>query len=464
LSCSHLAKTRKGPLQAVIAPLKGEMTSPPPNPQFTVVAEPVPLAAVPRAPSAPPASQAQKHVPQQHINQVFNQALRPQQPQQQQPQTHIEVKIAVPEGTVPGQQVFCTLPDGRRATVVAEEHLEPGSSMAVRFPSQLPSQQPQPQPQQNNLQPPPLAAQLLSPLPETEVAPDDGQAATRYWWVYGLSWLACCVAPWMGACMMFGMTVHYFCFKTAQERARRPRQSLPAKVAAATLGAKCICVAVFFFAGSILYIACGHSNDLDKCPGLSVYFHRLHPGHHHPHWPHHGHADDDEDGDNGDDDDDAEGDDDGDDEDGDHVRPGHHQWHQHELGDHDHTGHHHWHHHEHGDRNHPGFDVPPYGNPLPKCQACLASGFDYCIREDRCTKRATYTCRGPRDHITGDEEFALHGNPRTQHSMTCPGSEVKATIGFSAMAESKDSAVKSLLGTQHADPAGAAEKTASMVV
>jgi len=48
--------------------------------------------------------------------------------------------------------------------------------------------------------------------------------------------------------------------------------------------------------------------------------------------------------------------------------------------------------------------------------------------------------------------------------MTCPGSEVKATIGFSAMAESKDSAVKSLLGTQHADPAGAAEKTASMVV
>lgn len=391
-----------------------------------------------------------QHFPQQHVNRVFAPAL---QPQQQELQTHIEVKVAVPEGAVPGQRVFCTLPDGRRAMVVAQEHLEPGSSMAVRFPSQLPSQQPQSQPQQTYLQPP-LAAPLLSPLPETDVSLDDDQAATRYWWAYGLSWLACCVAPWMGACMMFCMTVHYFCIKTAQERASRPRQGLAARVAAATLGAKCMCVALAIFVGSMLYIACG--NDLDKCPGLSMHLHRLHPGHHHRHgmttmgdeWE------------------------------------GHPDWHHHGQGDHVHPGYHHWHHHVHGDRNDPGFDVSPRGNALPKCQACLASGFDYCIREDRCTKRATYTCKGPHDHITGDEEFALHGNPHTQHSMICPGFEPKGPVDFSAVATSKEkgvvqehkpckmkkhllkfaSAVKSLLGTKHVGLEAAAEKTASVVV
>jgi len=260
---------------------------------------------------------------------------------------------------------------------------------------------------------------------------------------------------------MFCMAVHYFCIKTAQERAGRPRQGMPAKVAAATLGAMCMCMALAVFASGILYMACG--KDLHECPGLSE--HVFPPGHHHRHGP-----------------------------------PGHH--HRHGIammgGD--------W----EGDQVHPGFDVPTHGNPLPKCQACLASGFDYCIHEDRCTKRATYTCKGPHDHITGDKEFALHGNPHTKHSMICPASEVKvdqnlgpprpedvarlleahfmsgksggavlATSKFSAVAESKNkeivgehkpckmkkhllafaSAVKSLLGTKQT-----AEKTAILVV
>jgi hypothetical protein len=55
------------------------------------------------------------------------------------------------------------------------------------------------------------------------------------------------------------------------------------------------------------------------------------------------------------------------------------------------------------------------------CNACIAEGKDYCLAENRCTERATFTCRGPHDHITGDKEFALHGNPEgIQHSMVCP--------------------------------------------
>mmetsp|Transcript_133013 Transcript_133013/g.258951 ORF Transcript_133013/g.258951 Transcript_133013/m.258951 type:complete len:402 (-) Transcript_133013:274-1479(-) len=401
------------------------MTSPPPSPQVTVVAEPFPSVSV--APSAPPASQtlmqpqmAQygQRPPQQHTSQVSNQAT------QQQPQTHVEVKVAVPEGTVPGQQVFCTLPDGRRAMVVSEEHLEPGSSMTVRFPSQLPSQLPQSQPQQAQPQPPPLGVSLLSPLPETEVSTDDGRAATQYWWIYGLSWVCCCFVPCIGASMMFCMTVHFFCIKSARERASRPRQSGPAKVAAATLGAMCMCVALSIFVSSILYMACGE--NLHKCPGLSPW---PWPAHHH----HHGHDD--------------------------HPHPGHH--------------------HGHGDHFFPGFDVPAHGKPVLKCQACLASGFDYCISKDQCTKRATFSCKGPHDHITGDKEFALHGNPHAQHSMTCPGSEVKASSDVPAVAESKKkdivqehkpckmkkhllafaSAIKSLLGKTQVT-----EMTATLVI
>lgn len=75
---------------------------------------------------------------------------------------------------------------------------------------------------------------------------------------------------------------------------------------------------------------------------------------------------------------------------------------------------------------------------MPKCQACLASGFDYCISKDQCTKRATFSCKGPHDHITGDKEFALHGNPHAQHSMICPSSEVKPVSDFFALPESKN--------------------------
>jgi uncharacterized protein YlaI len=58
------------------------------------------------------------------------------------------------------------------------------------------------------------------------------------------------------------------------------------------------------------------------------------------------------------------------------------------------------------------------------CQQCLDEGEDYCISENKCIPRATFQCHGPHDHITGDKEFALHGNPEgIQHSMVCPAAK-----------------------------------------
>jgi len=62
------------------------------------------------------------------------------------------------------------------------------------------------------------------------------------------------------------------------------------------------------------------------------------------------------------------------------------------------------------------------------CQACLESGKDFCISSNRCTPRATFTCKGPEDHISSDLEFVYHG---------------KANIGgFFARAMKRSEAVK----------------------
>merc|ERR1712118_591557 len=73
------------------------------------------------------------------------------------------------------------------------------------------------------------------------------------------------------------------------------------------------------------------------------------------------------------------------------------------------------------------------------CSACLAAGKDFCIASSRCITRATFQCNGPHDHITGDKEFALHGNPDgIQHSMVCPASNCGACL-----AQGKDFCISS---------------------
>jgi hypothetical protein len=62
-----------------------------------------------------------------------------------------------------------------------------------------------------------------------------------------------------------------------------------------------------------------------------------------------------------------------------------------------------------------------------KCAECLAAGMDYCIAEDRCTERATRTCRGAEDHVTGSPEFS---RAEPGHSMKCPRSDAPGERGF----------------------------------
>lgn len=67
---------------------------------------------------------------------------------------------------------------------------------------------------------------------------------------------------------------------------------------------------------------------------------------------------------------------------------------------------------------------------LSKCEKCLAEGMDFCISGNECIPRATFQCRGPYDHITGDKEFSLHGNPDgIQHSMSCPAPHAASKSG-----------------------------------
>lgn len=65
------------------------------------------------------------------------------------------------------------------------------------------------------------------------------------------------------------------------------------------------------------------------------------------------------------------------------------------------------------------------GSAADVCQECLDGGSDYCISGNKCVPRATYSCEGPDDHITGDVWFAFHGNPRANHSMSCPKTDVR---------------------------------------
>jgi len=87
---------------------------------------------------------------------------------------------------------------------------------------------------------------------------------------------------------------------------------------------------------------------------------------------------------------------------------------------------HHGPHRRHGPRH--GVDG---GHEHSKCHACLAAGEDFCISGNKCIPRATFQCKGPHDHITGDKDFALHGNPDgVQHSMVCPQPEQKLDCYF----------------------------------
>jgi hypothetical protein len=78
-----------------------------------------------------------------------------------------------------------------------------------------------------------------------------------------------------------------------------------------------------------------------------------------------------------------------------------------------------FHHHHDGWRRSPADVHLKHGSN--NCQKCLAAGKDFCISDNKCIPRATFQCKGPHDHITGDKEFSLHGNPKgIEHSMACP--------------------------------------------
>jgi len=62
---------------------------------------------------------------------------------------------------------------------------------------------------------------------------------------------------------MLFLSVNYFCCKSSQERARRPQQRLPAKVAAGTLVALCFCAVFAGVVSAPIVAAC--ASDPNRC-------------------------------------------------------------------------------------------------------------------------------------------------------------------------------------------------------
>jgi len=222
------------------------------------------------------------------------------------------VKVAVPTGATPGQQINFTLPNGQRVTTSVQEGVQPGSvlTVAVPNPGGVPQGSDAPAPASS---PPPAApansvniSDGLAParealLPQTVVnGPEaDQRSAGVKWAIYGLSFAVCCFcSPLVGLCIWSALALDYFC-KPSQERLRRPHSYGPACASLVTvivLGVLCLCIFLIFVAAGV-YVAAMCATEGPKpeaCTDLQKFLNNSDISwghhHHHGHWhPHHWH-------------------------------------------------------------------------------------------------------------------------------------------------------------------------------
>jgi len=188
------------------------------------------------------------------------------------------VKVSVPSGAVPGQQINFQMPCGLRVTTMVQEHVQPGAMLTVAVPSQ--SATPMGGPGH---------ALPYSPIASPEEV--DRQAADRSWVIFALSFPACCCfSPLIALLMWAGLAMFYFC-KPAEERQRRPRQFAPACAAASTAAACGLCTLLGLLIFAVVVAACGSTVEGNTCPGLHFNMTNLGVHHHdwHHNWHHHWH-------------------------------------------------------------------------------------------------------------------------------------------------------------------------------
>jgi len=227
------------------------------------------------------------------------------------------VKVAVPTGAQPGQQIQFTMPSGVRVMTTVQEPVMPGDTLTVAVPTSGSGGQQQAVapvtyaqfqpasstvrtlqpvavqlPQNQQLQAPQQLAPLL-PMAEVSLEEVDRQASNRDWLIYGLAFPACCFCgPFVAMIIWAVLATIYFC-KPAEERLRRPRQYGPACAAASTIGVLCCCMCLIGLLFIAVVAACSSSSsstdgsaDMQSC--LKSWNVTWDDGyHHHEHHHHH---------------------------------------------------------------------------------------------------------------------------------------------------------------------------------
>eukprot|EP00931_Biecheleriopsis_adriatica_P104854 TRINITY_DN79472_c0_g1_i1.p1 TRINITY_DN79472_c0_g1~~TRINITY_DN79472_c0_g1_i1.p1 ORF type:complete len:373 (-),score=88.06 TRINITY_DN79472_c0_g1_i1:62-1057(-) len=208
----------------------------------------------------------------------------------------VMVRVAVPTGAVPGQQINFTMPSGQQVSTSLQEHVQPGTVLTVSVPTQ--TQQaattPQSSTDANTLS---GLQQVLLPQPQVSLEEADRQAAKTGWIIYLLSLpICCCCSPLCGLILWSGLALHYFC-KPFEERRLRPRQFAPACAAVSTAGVMCACCLLMGFLMAMVVAMCSGTSFDDKgsdipdiCQGVNSTITFKHPFKHHfkhPFFTHH---------------------------------------------------------------------------------------------------------------------------------------------------------------------------------
>jgi len=206
------------------------------------------------------------------------------------------VKVSVPTGAVPGQQINFTMPNGQRVSTSVQEQVQPGATLTVSVPSPAPAPVAVPAamgvaaPSGPAMLQPGLAQarETLLPQPVVNASQVDRQNAQMGWVAFALSFLACCFCGLpIALCIWSVVAMSYFC-KPREERDRRPRSYAPACASAVTAGILCCCTLLAGLGALFVFALCGpfdmdHMDKMDSCPGLEKWINSTHMDHHH-HW------------------------------------------------------------------------------------------------------------------------------------------------------------------------------------
>ncbi|CAE7518492.1 unnamed protein product [Symbiodinium sp. CCMP2456] len=201
------------------------------------------------------------------------------------------VKVSVPTGAVPGQQINFTMPNGQRVSTSVQEQVQPGATLTVSVPSPAPAAMAVAAPTGSAMLQPGLAQARETLLPQPVVNASQVDRMKMGWVAFGLSFLACCLCglPMLpiALCIWSVVAMSYFC-KPREERDRNPLLYAPACASAVTAGILCCCTLLAGLGALFVFALCGpfdmdHMDKMDSCPGLEKWINSTHMDHHH-HW------------------------------------------------------------------------------------------------------------------------------------------------------------------------------------